>query len=150
MRIIAYGSNFLSSTKDVVDDTFKYRISGTTAEIIDYYGDYESVIIPQAISYKHRVYRVETISKNLFKDKSISSLTVSSGLKKIDTNAFSNTAINRIYFEGSKADYDLWIKRVIIEDGNQIIEDFINQNSIIIKERGSIHEMSHSFLYIKI
>ncbi len=150
MRLISVGSSFFSNTKDVRDDTFKYRISGTTAQIIDYYGNFETVYIPQSINFRYKNYRVETISKNLFKNVSITTLTISSSIKKIDTDAFNGASIARIYFEGTKADYETWVQRVVIEDGNQIIKDYINQNTIIIKDRGGIHEMSHSFLYIKI
>ncbi len=149
MRIISFGSSFFSNTKVVTDGTFKYRLSGSVAEIIDYNGTYENVIIPSSIQFKYKTYRVETIAKGLFKNKSISSLTISANIQNIDEDAFNNASINRFYFEGTKADYEGWLRNVDIKDGNQIILDFIGQNSIVIKERGGIHEMSLSFLFIK-
>lgn len=118
-RFILFGASLLSKSNK--DNGYSYALYDNNSVFVDSYKGSDSlVVIPLKYNVNNKEFDVKAIGyKAFYRNKTISEIEISPKIVEIGDYAFGGCInLKTVHFNGTKEEYDQWIKGVIIGSGN--------------------------------
>ena len=120
-RFVIFGISLFNNNER---SGFSYQLYDRTTMYVDSYnGSDSSVTIPLKYTVNNKEYDIVGIGRKCFiRNKTIEEITISPNITFIDNNAFYGcTNLKRVNFNGTEAEYEVWVNNLIIGSGNSTL-----------------------------